>query len=182
MLHPIEIVPSHRATVRRGVRLGCELTTNVHGSRRETLIDLSARGARVLTELPVEQGEHVMIGFAPERLGRRVETIARVAYVDREPHTNASVGLEFVELDSELRGDLQARLHNVPPPLPARRAKPRTELVWLDMLVTWREDLGDRVNTFEVSDTLAAIDDGELVIETLAPFITGGPGEYRWLH
>lgn len=182
MLHPIEIVPSHRAALRRGVRLGCELTTNVHGPRRETLVDLSPHGARVVTDMPMERGQHVLIGFAPEGLGRRVETIARVAHVDREPIANPSVGLEFVELDPELRTDMRARLRNVPPPLPTRRAKPRTELVWLDVLCTWEEDLGDRVNTFEVSDTLAAIDDGEMVIETLAPFLTGGAGEYRWLH
>lgn len=182
MLHPIELVPSHRAALRRGVRLGCELTTNLHGPRRETVVDLSAHGARVITDLPLTRGEHVLIGFAPEGLGRRVETIARVAHVDREPIAKPSVGLEFEPLDPDLRQDISARLRNVPPPLPARRTKPRTELVWLDVLVTWEENLGDRVNTFEVSDTLAAIDDGELVIETLAPFITGGRGEYRWLH
>jgi hypothetical protein len=182
MLHPVEIVPTHRAALRRGVRLGCEITTNVHGPRRETLVDLSPRGARVVTDIPMERGQHVLIAFAPENLGRRVETIARVAHVDREPIANPSVGLEFEGLDPELHRDIHARLRNVPPPLPTRRAKPRTELVWLDVLVTWEEDLGDRVNTFEVSDTLAAIDDGDLVVETLAPFVTGGAGPYRWLH
>lgn len=182
MLQTVEILPSSRGALRRAVRLGCELTSAGHGPRRETLVDLSPRGARVQTEIPLRRGDHVLLAFAHEGLGRRVETIARVAHVSDEILERPSIGLEFVELDDALRRDLHARLRNVPPPLPPPRARARSELVWIDLLVTWEEDLGDRVNTFEVSETLAALDDGELVVETIAPFLTGGRGAYRWLH
>ena len=182
MLQSVEILPSHRATLRRSVKLGCELTSKLHGPRRETLVDLSPRGARVVSDIPVARGEHVLVSFADDRLGRRVETLARVAHVAREIFEKPSIGLEFVDLDQTVREGLRARLRNVPPPLPPRRARAERELVWVDLLVTWEEDLGDRVNTFEVADRLAALDDGEIVIETLAPFLTGSAGEYQWLH
>ena len=34
--------------------------------------------------------------------------------------------------------------------------------VWVDALITWQEDLGDRVNTYELSEALAPIYDGML--------------------
>lgn len=182
MLHPVEIVPAARASLRRQVRLGCEITTDVVGPRRETLVDLSPRGARVMTDVAVERGQHLLIGFAPEGLGRRVETIARVAHVDREPLMRPSIGLEFVDIDPEIQIDLRKRLRGVPPPLPARKTKAARELVWIEMLVTWEEDLGDQVNVWEVSESMAALDDGDLVIETLAPFVTGGASGPRWIH
>jgi hypothetical protein len=181
MLQPVEIVPTHRSTLRRGVQLGCELTTGLHGPRREALVDLSPRGARVRTDIPMAPGDHILVGFAPEGLGRRVETLARVAHVSREPLEVASVGLEFIEIDPAVGRELHARLRRVPPPLPKPRPA-RRELVWVDALVTWEEDLGDRVNTFEVSEVLAAVDDGDLEIETLAPMLTGSTGPRRWLH
>lgn len=181
MLQPVEILRSNRATLRRSMSLECELTSESHGPRREVLIDLSPRGARVSSDLPVARGELVLLAFAEERLGRRIETLARVAHVSCEPGEPA-IGLEFVDLEPDARHALRARLRNLPPPLPPRRSRPKRELVWIDLLVSWEEDLGDRVNTFEVSEHLAALDDGEIAIETLAPFLTGGAGEYRWLH
>jgi hypothetical protein len=120
MLGPVEISPSKRGKLRRGVRLGCEITTNSHGPKREMLIDLSADGARVLTDVPMERGEDILIGFAPERLGCRVETIARVAHVERSPEP--AVGLEFIELEPELQEVIEERLRHIPPPLPRARS------------------------------------------------------------
>jgi hypothetical protein len=188
MLHAIEIVPTARSFVRRATTLGCELTTDAQGTRREALVDLSPRGARVWCQGDVERGEQVILAFAPERLGRRIETLARVAHVQaRSGSKRSMIGLEFLELDRETSRDLARGLRGVPPPLPrarttARRAPTMQELVWLDMLVTWEEDLGDRVNVFEVAERMAALDDGELVIETLAPFLTGSGGRYQWIH
>ncbi|UJR81345.1 PilZ domain-containing protein [Sandaracinus amylolyticus] len=179
MLQSVEVLPAHRATLRRDVRIGCELTTDALGARREVLVDLSPRGARVMTDAAVEPGDHVLLGFADERLGRRVETIARVAHTAHLAIERPSIGVEFVALDDDLGDALALRLRHVPPPLPHRRA--RRELVWIDALVTWEEDLGDRVNVFEVSEALAAIDDDELAIETLAPVLTGSARPYRWI-
>ena len=181
MLQSVEVRPAHRATLRRDVRIGCELTTDAHGARREMLVDLSPRGARVITEVALAPGDHVLLGFADERLGRRVETIARVAHVACVAIEKPSIGVEFVALEGELGDALQARLRHVPPPLPPRASRARRELGWVDALVTWEEDLGDRVNVFEVSETLATLDDAEIAIETLAPVLTGSARPYRWL-
>ena len=160
---------------------------DVPGHARPHLDDLhrleAARELVAVGHLPLERGQSVLLGFAPENLGRRVETLARVAHVEsHEAIEKRSIGLEFLVLDDDVRDALRSVLRGVPPPLPARPTKPAIELVWIDMLVTWEEDLGDRVNFFEVSETMAGLDDGELVIETLAPMMTGGPGDYRWAH
>ncbi|AKF05964.1 PilZ domain-containing protein [Sandaracinus amylolyticus] len=179
MLQSVEVLPAHRATLRRDVRIGCELTTDAHGARRELLVDLSPRGARVMTDATLAPGEHVLLGFADERLGTRIETLARVAHTAHVAIEKPSIGVEFVALDGDVGDALALRLRHVPPPLPRRRA--RRELVWIDALVTWEEDLGDRVNVFEVSDALAAIDDDDIAIETLAPVLTGSAPAYRWV-
>jgi hypothetical protein len=160
MLQAIEIVPRARKLVRRGIELGCELTTNVHGPRRERLVDLSPRGARILTDMPLRGGETVLVAFASEWLARRVETLARVVHVDRPAFSAPSIGVEFTGLDSEVRFDLARRLRNVPPPIPKRRAATSRELLWVDMVVSWDEDLGDRVNTFSFDASgLAEVDE-----------------------
>ena len=72
-------------------------------------------------------------------------------------------------------------LRGVPPPLPhLRKARKPAQLVWVEMLVTWEEDLGDRVNTFEVSERMATLDDGEFEIEALAPIMSAGVPAYQW--
>ena len=182
MLHPIEILPtSHRRTPRRGFELGCALTSHVSGPRRHSLVDLSHKGARVVGDgLAVSRDDRVLLEFAPPALGRRVETLARVAHV-AETDRGVDVVLEFVWLAEALLQDLHRALRGVPPPLPHLR-KPRrpAELVWVEMLVTWEEDLGDRVNTFEVSERMATIDDGEFEIEALAPIMHAAIPAYRW--
>lgn len=182
MLQPVEILPHARAAMRRAVRLPCELTTGSHGPRRQKLVDLSSRGARVVTDVPVRPGEHVLLGMAPVGLGRRVDTLARVAHVGRRSAGESAVGLEFVGLDPDLGNAIERGLRGTPPPLPARPVRRRRELVWVDMLVTWEEDLGDRVNVWEVAERMAGIDDGELIVETIAPLLTGGSGPHRWIH
>lgn len=182
MLHPIQILPaSHRRTPRRGLELGCALTSHVFGPRRHSLIDLSPTGARVVGDgLEVSRDDRVLLEFAPPSLGRRVETLARVAHV-AQTDRGVDVGLEFVGLAKALREDLTRALRGVPPPLPhLRKARKPAQLVWVEMLVTWEEDLGDRVNTFEVSERMATLDDGEFEIEALAPIMSAAAPAYQW--
>jgi hypothetical protein len=168
MVPTMEVPFSSRGALRRGVTLGCEVTTQVFGPRRETIVDLSPRGARIATDLPVERGEYVLVHFAPHRLDRRVETMARVAHVARITGERPSIGVEFVGLAGELRAALAHSLHGVPPPLPPSRARTRPDktLIWVDVFVTWEEDLGDRVNIWEIRERFAAQDDGEMLVES----------------
>jgi len=49
-------------------------------------------------------------------------------------------------------------------------------------MVTYTEDLGDRVNTFEVSERFATVDAAELEPASLGGLVTGGRKKYRWKH
>jgi hypothetical protein len=164
MLHSIERRPSFRRVVRRGVRLGCEITTSVLGPRRELLIDLSPHGARVATEMPVTRGEYVLLHFASEKLARRVETLARVVHANLGALDEPTIGIEFVGLGDQVRGELARALCGVPPPLPRQR-RTVPGLVWIERTVTWEEDLDDRVNRWTVRERVACLDDGHRLVE-----------------
>lgn len=179
MLHPIEIVPTARRTARRAVRIGCEIVSD-RGASLERIVDLSPRGACVEITEPLARGEELVLGFVPPGWQDRVETLARVTYVWSAGATSLA-GVTFVDLDPTVRERLTRTLRGLPPPLPVRK-RAMVELVWLDVLVTWEEDLGDRVNSFEVSDVMSALDDGELAIETLSPLLTAGRSDYAWQH
>jgi len=176
MLHSIEVVPRSRALVRRGIQLGCELTTNLHGPRRETLLDLSPRGARIATSLELGPGDEVLVALAAQWLGR-VETLARVAHVERDGAP--SIGVQFVDLDREAARCLAHRLRNVPPPLPrgprAASAPSHREIVWVDSLLSWEEELDEQHNSWTELRTIALELEPELGARPLGPVLTGGP-------
>lgn len=175
MLSPVEIIPSARRTVRRGIELGCELFSEEGGSRRERLIDLSQEGARISSEVPLRHGEEVVLSFVPPGAhDDRISTLCEVVHIsDRSP----LVGVRFVDLSKPERRAMARRLRGVPPPLPKQRLS--GEMVWVEALVTWEEDLGDRLNTFEVSDRLLALEDREIVPAAIGSMLSGG-APYRW--
>jgi hypothetical protein len=174
MLERVEIIPTSRKSVRRAVELGCELVSRTD-VRTERVLDLSSRGARVRTRNELRRGEEVLMTFVPPNAPRRVSALGQVRHFE-----DGIAGVEFFSLDRIDENELQARLRGLPPPLPKKSIKPRSELVWVDCLLTWEEDLGDRVNIFEVSERIQAIDDGELTIATLSPVLTAGAPAYAW--
>jgi len=175
VLSTVQIIPSARRTVRRGIELGCELFSEQGGSRRERLIDLSQEGARLSSEVPLRRGEEVVLSFVPPGAhDDRVSTLCEVVHVTK---SSPLVGVRFVDLSHPERRAMARRLRGVPPPLPRQRLI--GEIVWVDALVTWEEDLGDRLNTFEVSDRLLALDDRELAPSAMGSFLSGG-APYRW--
>ncbi len=174
MLSPVEIIPSARRTVRRGIELGCELFSELGGSRRERLVDLSQEGARLSSEVPLRTGEEVVLSFVPPGAhDDRVSTLCEVVHID----SRRLVGVRFVDLDKHERRAMARRLRGVPPPLPKQRLS--GEMVWVDALVTWEEDLGDQLNTFEVSDRLLALEDREIVPSSIGSLLSGG-APYRF--
>lgn len=175
MLSTVEIIPSARRTTRRGIEIGCELFSQRGGSRRERVLDLSPDGARISTEVPLFRGEEVLLSFvAPGAMDDRISTMCRVVHAGGG---SSIVGVSFLELPKHAQHEMRRRLRGVPPPLPSQRMK--SELVWVDALVTWEEDLGDRVNTFAVAERFEALEDRELEIAALAPVLTGSRS-YLW--
>jgi hypothetical protein len=174
MLERVEIVPTSRKSVRRAVELGCELVSS-HAVRTERVLDLSSRGARVRTRSALRRGEEVLMTFVPPNAPRRVSALGFVRHFD-----DGIAGVEFLTLDRIDESELHTRLRGLPPPLPKKKIKAREELVWVDCLLTWEEDLGDRVNVFEVSERIEAIDDSDLVVAALSPVLTAGAPAYRW--
>ena len=173
MLERVEIVPTSRRSVRRAVEIGCELVSR-NAVQVERVFDLSARGARVRSRSHVRRGEEVLMTFVPPNAPRRVSALGSVR------HTKDGVlGIEFYSLDRIDESELRARLRGLPPPLP-KKAKLREELVWVDCLLTWEEDLGDRVNIFEVSERIEAAGEPELDLSALAPLLTSGTPLYVW--
>ncbi len=170
MLTPIEIIPHDRRHLRRAVPIGCELFTERGGSRVESVVDLSPSGARVTSSATALRGDEVLLSFVPPGArDDRLSVVCRVAHTGRA----GALGLEFTALESWAKNVLTARLRGFPPPLPGLREK-RRGMVWVDTLVSWEEDLGDRVNVFSVSERIAAADlERELAIASLAPPLGG---------
>ncbi len=173
MLEQVEIVPTSRKSVRRAVELGCELVSS-RNVRTERVLDLSYRGARVRSRTDLRRGEEVLMTFVPPNAPCRVSALGSVRHFE-----NGVAGVEFFTLDRIDETELRARLRGLPPPLP-KKTKLRKELVWVDCLLTWEEDLGDRLNIFEVSERIDALDDSELIIAPLAPLMTAGTPAYAW--
>ena len=185
MLQLAEVLPGSRRALRRAVHLDCDVVSpwwDEPVPHRAT--DLSPYGIWVESQFPLSLGDVAVLTFRPPRWRERAEVIVfgavrRVELRRRASDPRASgMGIEFLDLDDEEAEQLTRTLVGLPPPLPrprgTRRARARREQVWVDALLTWEEDLGDRVNTFEVSERFDAIDDEELDITPLGQLVTGG--------
>ncbi|MCB9591913.1 MAG: hypothetical protein H6719_04200 [Sandaracinaceae bacterium] len=140
---------------------------------------------RVASGTRLPRGEHVVLSFIPPGwwVHGELTVFARVAReTERHDGAPATMGFEFIDLPRGARTELSRCLRGLPPPLPRVRARPKKELVWIDVMVTYTEDLGDRVNTFEVSERIADFDAGSLQLQTLGGLVTGGRRPYRWRH
>jgi hypothetical protein len=184
MLHAIEVLANARRSLRRAVQLEVEvIATGWDTPRIHRATDLSLDGMRVAAGTRLPEDDHVVVCFTPPGawgLGE-VQSFARVVRSEaRRGERSASMGLELLDIDYRQKRGLAQILRGLPPPIP-RASRPR-ELVWIDMLVTYTEDLGDRLNTFEVSEALRAIDEGEIAPAALSELLTGSASRYVWKH
>jgi hypothetical protein len=171
MLQAVEIVPSSRKNVRRAVEIGCELVSQ-SSMHIERMFDLSPQGARVHSRAQLHRGDDVLLTFVPPNAPRRVSALGRVQH-----QSNGIVGVKFDALERIDEDALGFHLRGLPPPLPKQRRVQR-EMVWVDALLTYEEDLGDRIHIYEVSERVGSFED-ELDIAPLAPMLTGSR-RYRW--
>ncbi len=164
MLETVEVLPGDRHTLRRAVALEATLmSARWDEPRVHRVLDLSPDGIGLAagTRLPLE--DRVAVSFTPpgwwvlDELTLFAEVRRATPRVGARP---ARLGLAFLDLPQGAREQLDLAVRGLPPPLP--RYRKQLEQVWVDGLVTWEEDLGDRVNRFEVSEALWPIYDGML--------------------
>lgn len=174
MLQHVEIVPSSRQSVRRAVQIGCEVVSQsaVHIER---MFDLSPGGARVHSRAAVRRGQELLLTFVPPGAQRRVSALGTVQHQDADV-----VGVKFFALDRIDEETLGRHLRGLPPPLPRKPSRVQRELVWVDTLLTYEEDLGDRVHIYEVSEQITMEAEPAFDIAPLAPMMTAGRAPYRW--
>lgn len=192
MLTPIHEVSQRRA-LRRAVSLDCQvICDDWEGPVPHLATNLSPHGIWLTTMYPLHVGTEVVLSFAPP--GRDDELLVyggvrRVEIKRRQsdpPRAGMGIAFDYLsEADTDL---LRRQLVGMPPPLPPRRGKtpkgqmraadPTAELVWVDSLLTFEEDLGDRVNTFELSERVGLADD--LDFASLGEVLTASRPAYSW--
>jgi hypothetical protein len=152
----------------------CDLiTTQWEDPAKHLATDLSPHGCWIDTSFPLPPGTDLVVAFTPPRWhGGEVVTFARVTRRVRTG-TRRGMGLEFLDVSPSDVERMSRTLRGLPPPLTTARRRPKEELVWVDALLTWQEDLGDRINTFAVSEMIGLIDDDELEAVALAPPLGG---------
>lgn len=192
MLQSVEILPSSRRSLRRDVRCEVELIAAPWSAPRlHRVTNLSPDGMSVAAGTRLPADESLVVSFTPPGwwLLGELTLFARVARSqERRGDEPATMGLSFLDMPVGAHAQLARALRGRPPPLPRARPRRRRELVWVDTLVTYTEDLGDRVNTFEVSEAIRAIDDEDgldealLAPRSLCALLTGSRTPYRWAH
>ncbi|MCA9581549.1 MAG: hypothetical protein KC416_07120 [Myxococcales bacterium] len=165
--------------MRRAVHLDCDVVSDYWDEPVPLRArNLSPRGLWLDSRLALEVGDRVSLAFRPPRWRSArplaVEGVVRRVSLRPDPAGNvdAGMGIEFSGIYPWERDALRETLEGLPPPLPHTVRQPSQELIWVDSLLTWEEDLGDRVNTFEVSERLAIAEGDELVFQALAPVLT----------
>jgi len=187
MLQPVEIFPNARRTLRRSMK---HLESEVIASRwddprKHRVLDLSERGMRVAAGTRLPRGETTLLSFVPPGWWVHGEVTVFVRVIRETPRADGSpamMGFEFLDLPEGARRELAHSLRGFPPPLPSVARRERRDLVWVDVMLTYTEDLGDRVNTFEISDRIRAADLEALAPEPLGGLVTGGRKPYRWRY
>ncbi len=174
----IDFRAGNRRALRRAVSIDCSVMSRYwDGPVRHTASDLSPYGLWVDAIFPLEPGELLAVSFTPPRwrLSHEIIVFAEVrrAVLGRRQRDDgaAGMGLEFLDLKRPERAALDALLKGLPPPLPRAR---NVEDAWIDVPFVIEEDLGDRVNTWELSAPIALLDDDEAAEMTaLGELLTG---------
>ena len=187
MLEPVEVFVQRRQALRRQVDLVCSVVADLWDEPVEHQVrDLSHRGLYLDTPLPVDPGTELVLELCPPGCTEPLYLYGRVCRVDlrRRAHEvrGAGLGVELLETPSDVEERLRTALHGLPPRLPGGHPPTVRELVWVEMLLTWEEDLGDRVNVFEVSELLQVEDSVEDALGAAVPLaeLQGVGSSDRW--
>jgi hypothetical protein len=115
-----------RSVLRRAVRTCCVVRSSLwDGAAPHLMTDLSADGAWLATDLPLEAGEQLVLTFRPPRwpagqlpVRLRAEVVRVELPRRRGDLRQAGMGVRFLGLDPAMRARLSKTLRGLPPPLP----------------------------------------------------------------
>lgn len=188
MLEPVDIVENSRRALRRAVSLECEVLSEIWDepvAHRAT--NVSEYGAWLESALPLDPGDEVVLSFTPPRMAQPYLVTGLVRRVELHrrngEHDRSGMAIEFVDLPSHCEAALRATLIGFPPPLPRELYVPRLrrDFVWVETLLTFEEELDDRVNVFEVSELLGIVTETPFGpvepafdVSSLGSLLTGG--------
>jgi hypothetical protein len=139
MYTPVEVLDQARQSVRRAVRLGCQVLADGWDEPVAYEVrDLSEGGLFLDAPVPMEEGTPLLVALRPEGWTQPTDLVARA--VIRRVHMrrrraegpSAGMGLAFTDLPEEDVQDLQRCLLGRPPRLPGRPRPPRVEAVWVE--------------------------------------------------
>lgn len=121
------VMKSHRRTVRRTVRLACQVVSEdafrLVGRRA---LDLSPAGMLLESDTDAQIGDELLVSFRAPQSGLFIDTTARVVRIvaGRRPGDHGRcLGLRFEQLTPLLQGVLGESLAGLPPPLPQRATR-----------------------------------------------------------
>ncbi len=120
------IVPaSHRHTMRRQVRVPCQVVSDQHFELlSESTLDLSLEGMKVTTRAHVNVGEKVIVSFKAPIGGLWFDAegeVVRALHGYRRQDHGRAFALRFSYFERISKILLASRLSGFPPPLPKRR-------------------------------------------------------------
>lgn len=174
MLESVDVLKGARESLRRVVRIPCDLVSETFDEPVELEItDLCADGAFVETNLALEDGEELDIAFEVPRTERLLAVRARVCraalHRRRVDARLSGMGLEFIGLGEGARAMITEALRGLPPRLPVkgpatpgrrmRKAQRGKKMLWVDALHDW----GGEDPVSEIDDAI----DGAIALTTL---------------
>ena len=162
MLQAVQVQPHRRFARRHAVDVECTVLSEVYGEPIAFRIrDLSADGLFAVSDLLLDPGDEVVVEITLPKLGEPLCILGTVRRTETEPPDGyrPGMGVAFDHGDSMLRSILAGSLQHLPPPIPRSTPVEEEEMIWVECLLTWEEDLDDQINIWEVSDLIAAIDE-----------------------
>ncbi|MEM7608886.1 MAG: PilZ domain-containing protein [Myxococcota bacterium] len=168
MLEAVDLIPARRRAPRHACTIEVPMICDLWDEpvALETR-DISRDGFFFKTQLPLEPGTEVVLEIHAG--GEHHFVLGSVRRSDLSGRS-AGMGIELLDAEPSLLESLDSLVVHRPPALPRSAPPIVQEFLWVDALLTYEEDLGDRVNIFEVSELIAMETDGiERAIDDAAP-------------
>ena len=160
MLERFDVFAQRRRDLRRAVNLAAEVVSDLWDEPVSHRVrDLSPHGLFIDTPYPLDIGAELVLELSPPGEPEPVYLFGRVRRVEmrrrREENRGAGMGIELLGTPDRIQETIRDSLVGLPPPLPRQTRHPtHHEMIWVDMLLTWEEELSDQTNVWEVSERL----------------------------
>lgn len=157
MLEPVELLPARRKNPRHAHSFEVPVMCDLWDSPVPLVSrDVSVGGLYLETELPLDPGTEIVLEL---ELHNQVYFVIGLVRRTELRGGMSGMGIELLDVDDELETELTDMLRHRPPALPRGPAPIQRRLIWVEAILTYEENLGDRVNVVEVSERLAIVED-----------------------